>query len=415
TGVGGLLRPRGQAIQPGEILSVDRCVGIGLANHPSIRAGSHAVDAAASRVGQARSGYYPQITLSSGYSKYSLVTDPMNTDVDQYSASATLTQSVYEFGKTWNRVTIQQRFRDAAQADLRDITNQVVFSVKNAYYNVLQARRSVEVLVESVKSFEQHLEQARAFFETGVRSKFDVTKAEVDLSNARLILIRGENLLRVRQAVLNNAMGVADATETEYDIEDTLSIEKLTITLDDAVRKAYENRPDLLAVRAREEAAGESVTLARKGFLPALTGSATYTREAEQLPVDQTGWSVGLTLTFPLFSGFLTSYEVREAKENVNIARANEEGLRQAILLDVKSVFLSLREADERVAVAELTVRQAEENYEIARGRYEAGVSDIIEETDSLVGLRNAKLGLISALADYKIADAALKRAMGEQ
>ena len=248
-----------------------------------------------------------------------------------------------------------------------------------------------------------------------MRSKFDVTKAEVDLSNARLILIRGENLLRVRQAVLNNAMGVADATETEYDIEDTLSIEKLTITLDDAVRKAYENRPDLLAVRAREEAAGESVSLARKGFLPALTGSATYTREAEQLPVDQTGWSVGLTLTFPLFSGFLTSYEVREAKENVNIARANEEGLRQAILLDVKSVFLSLREADERVAVAELTVRQAEENYEIARGRYEAGVSDIIEETDSLVGLRNAKLGLISALADYKIADAALKRAMGEQ
>ena len=141
TGVGGLLRPRGQAIQPGEILSVDRCVGIGLANHPSIRAGSHAVDAAASRVGQARSGYYPQITLSSGYSKYSLVTDPMNTDVDQYSASATLTQSVYEFGKTWNRVTIQQRFRDAAQADLRDITNQVVISVKNAYYNVLRSSR----------------------------------------------------------------------------------------------------------------------------------------------------------------------------------------------------------------------------------------------------------------------------------
>lgn len=413
----------GGVIGKGETLTVERCVRIALGNHPAIIAGTHAVEATRSRVGQARSNFYPQITLSSGYSKYSSVTDPSNTALHQYTGNATLTQSIFEFGRTLNEVTIQQRLRDAAQSDLRDATNQVVFNVRGAYYSVLQARKTAEVLADTVNSFERHLEQARAFFETGVRSKFDVTKAEVDLSNARLNLIRAENALRIARVTLNNAMGVPDAPE--YGIEDNLSFAKYGITFEDAVQRAYANRPDLLALLARKEAAGESVTLARKGYLPTLSGSANYAWQAspELLPTgawssglsEKGGWSAGVTLTFPLFSGFLTGYQLREAKENFNVTKANEEGLRQEVLLDVQQAYLSLQEAEERVGVAELTVRQAEESYEIAKGRYEAGVGGIIEETDALVALRNARLGLIAAQADRKVAEAALLKAMGEQ
>ncbi len=403
----------GGPIEKGEVLTVDRCVKIALEKHPSIIAGTHSVEAASSRVGQARSGYYPQISLSSDYSKYSLAADPTNTVLEQYAANATLSQSIFEFGKTWSQVTIEQRNRDAAREDLRDATNQVVLNVKGAYYSVLQAKKSVDVLADTVTSFEKHLEQAQAFFETGVKSKFDVTKAEVDLSTAQLNLIRGKNALRVARVTLNNAMGMPDAPE--YDIEDDLSFHAYAVAFEEAVQKAYANRPDLTARVARKEAADESISLAQKGFLPALSGNANYTRTDSVYPPEQSGWSAGLTVTFPLFNGFLTHYQVREAKENFNVARANEESLRQQILLDVQQAYLNLHEAEERVGVAELSVRQAEESYDIAKGRYEAGVGSIIEETDALVALRNAKLGLISAQADYKVAEATLKRAMGEQ
>jgi TolC family type I secretion outer membrane protein len=412
------------AIGKGETLTLERCVRIALENHPSIIAGTHAVGAAESRIGQARSNYYPQVTLSSGYTRYSSVADPTNTALSQYTGTASLTQSIYEFGRTWNQVTIEQRFRDAARSDLRDTANLVVFNVKGAYYNVIQSQKTVEVLADTVKSFERHLEQAKAFFETGVRSKFDVTKAEVDLSNARLNLIRAENSLRIARVTLNNAMGVPDAPE--YGIVDSLPFAKYDVTFEDAVQRAYANRPDLLALLARKEAADESVSLVKKGYLPVLSGTASYiweesrdfqseTRFWSPGLTEKSGWSAGVTLTFPLFSGFLTSYQLREARENFNVTKANEESLRQVVLLDVQQAYLNLHEAEERVGVNELTVKQAEESYEIAKGRYEAGVGDIIEETDALVALRNARLGLIAAQADYKVAEAALKRAMGEQ
>jgi TolC family type I secretion outer membrane protein len=402
----------GSAMEGGETLSLDRCIEIALRKSPNILAAYHEVKAGRSRVGQARSGYYPQIAATADYSKYSLSSDPTNAALDQYTATATLTQTIFDFGKTWTQVTIQQRNLDASREDLRNTTSQIVLNVKRAYYGLLQAGKNRDVFKETVAQFEQHLNQAKGFFEIGVRSKFDVTKAEVDLSNAKLSLIRAENALRIARVILNNAMGTPDAPA--YTIEDTLSFRKNPITFEEAKQKAYANRPDLKSAWSRREAAEESISLARKEYFPTLSGNANYTRVSETYPPEQSGWSAGVTLTFPLFSGFLTNHQVREAKENLNILKANEEALRQDILLDVQQAYLNLQEAEERVSVAELTVKQAEENFEIARGRYEAGVGSPIEETDALVALSNAKTNLIAALSDYKIAEAALMKAMGE-
>ncbi len=411
-GVKGADSAGGIEMKGGETLSLDRCIEIALRKSPTILAAYHAVNAGQSRVGQARSGYYPQIAASADYSKYSLSTDPTNAALDQYAATATLTQNIFDFGKTWTQVTIQQRNLDASREDLRNTTSQIVLNVKRAYYGLLQAGKNRDVFKETVAQFEQHLNQAKGFFELGVKSKFDVTKAEVDLSNAKLSLIRAENALRIARVILNNAMGTPDASA--YTIEDTLSFRKNPITFEEAKQRAYANRPDLKSALSRREAAEESISLARKEYFPVLSGNAKYARVGETYPPEQSGWSAGVTFTFPLFSGFLTNHKVREAKENLNILKANEEALRQDILLDVQQAYLNQQEAEERVSVAELTVKQAEENFEIAKGRYEAGVGSPIEETDALVALNNAKTNLIAALSDYKIAEAALAKAMGE-
>jgi outer membrane protein len=406
------------------ILTLDQCIQSALQKHPALLAATGTRNATRSRIGQARSGYFPQINATGGYrySRFAIVGLPTNTlfgqssaqvnEQDQYFAGASLTQDIFNFGKTWKQVTIQQLNTIAAEEDLRDVRGQVVFNVKQAYYGLLQAGKNRDVFLETVKLFEQHLDQARGFFEIGVKSKFDVTKAEVDLGNARLDLIRAENALRIARATLNNAMGSPDAPE--YSIEDTLSFKKNTIVFEEARQKAFTNRPDLNALSIRREASEESISLARKEHMPILSGNARYTRIGESYPPERDEWSAGITLTFPLFSGMLTKHQVREAKENQHVLRANEEILRQSILLDVQQAYLNLQEAGERVEVAGLTVRQAEENFEIARGRYEAGVGSPIEETDALVALSNAKTNHIAALADYKVSEAALIRAMGE-
>lgn len=409
---GAVRTPAAGALSPGDRLSLDQCIEIALRKSPGILAAQSTAEAGRGRIGQARAAYYPQISLSGGYSASVLPPDPTNTRQDLYTASATLNQTIFDFGRTWNQVTVAQRTHDAARSDVRTATAAVVLNVKQAYYGLLRAEKNRDVFRETVGQFEQHLSQARAFYETGVKSKFDVTKAEVDLSNAKLNLIRGENALRIARVTLNNAMGAPEMPA--YTIEDTLSFRKSELTYETAAERAFRNRPELASLTAKRQAAEASLSLARSGYLPTLSGSATYYRQDTLSPPEETGWNAGVTLTFPLFSGFLTTYQVKEASENRNTLTANEEALRQSILLDIQQSFLNLQEAEERVAVAGLTVQQAEENYAIAKGRYEAGVGNPIEETDALVALSNAKTSLIAALADCKIAEASLLRAMGE-
>ena len=78
-----------------------------------------------------------------------------------------------------------------------------------------------------------------------------MTKAEVDLSNAKLNLIRNENAFSIARVTLNNAMGIPDAPE--YTLDEKLSFEKYEITFEDALSKAYENRPDLQSIIAQRD------------------------------------------------------------------------------------------------------------------------------------------------------------------
>ena len=417
-----------EIIKKRESLNLERCVGIALKMHPNIAAAVHNVNANVSRIGQSKANYYPQINWSSSYSRVSSASGRSGSSFssagttsslsgesgsfDQYSTGFSLSQYIYDFGKTPSQVRIQNFNLDSSRSDLENVTEQVIFNVRQTYYGVLQAKRNRDISAETVKQFQQHLEQAKGFYTVGTKPKFDVTKAEVDLSNAKLNLIKSENALRLAVVNLNNAMGIPDAPE--YILEDNLSFQKYNMTFEDALSKAYQSRPDLKAIVAKRQAAGSSMELAKTGYYPVLTGNAAYSWTGEKFPLEH-GWNVGAALSFPLFSGFLTKYQVEEAKANLNVLNANEESQRQTIFSDVQQAYLNLKDAEERIPTAELGVKQAEENFEIANGRYAAGVGNPIEVTDAEVLLSNAKLSYIQALYDYRIAQASLEKAMGLQ
>jgi outer membrane protein len=395
----------------GETLDLQRCIAVALERHPTIRAAAGALVAGESKVGQARSGLYPQLNGSASYSRM----DPANTTVgqvyDSYSSSVSLSQTLFDFGKTSDQVKIQELNRDSSRSDLDNIRTQVSFGVKQAYFGLLQAGRNRDVSREMVGQFQQHLDQARAFFEVGTKPKFDVTKAEVDLSNAKLNLIKAENTSRLARVALNNAMGLPEAPD--YEVADQLSSQRVEIDLNETIRKAYDRRPDLKAIAVKRKSLEQSIELARKGYYPYVTGNAGYGWGGGSFPLDQ-GWSFGAQLNVPLFSGFSTKYQVAEAQANLEVLAANEALLRQTIDQDVKQAWLNLQEAADRGVTAELVVRQATENLELANGRYAAGVGSPIEVTDALVAASNAKMAQISALYDYKLAQSSLEKAAGE-
>ena len=404
-----------ELISKGDVLNLQQCIEIALRIHPNINAATSTIRINESKIGQARAGYYPQLTFQSNYQRIGpSPTSIINTDpYNQYSNTLNLSQTIFDFGKTYDQVQIQSLGKESSQADLQDISGQVILGVKQAYYGYLQAKMSRDVALETVNQFQQHYEIAKAFFETGKSSKIDVTSAEVNLSNAKINLLKAENALRIAKITLTNAMGIMNAPE--YEIKDELAYRPYEVSLEEALQNAYKNRPDLLSTLKKKEGLEKTIDLNKKGYLPVLSGGAAYGYAGNDLAVMDQAWSVGVTLTFPLFTGLSTKYQVDEAKANLDVLKANEDSLMQKVYLQVESAYLSLTEAAERISAGKIIVKQAEETVELAKGRYSAGVGSSIEITDAMITLNNAKMTYITALSDYSVAQANLEKAMGVQ
>jgi outer membrane protein TolC len=402
-------------IAAGEKVGLEKCVEIALKNHPGVLGAMGAYGASRSRVGEARAPYWPQVSASGGYSRNSVPGTTVQTTsrtFNRYQTSVDVNQTLLDFGKTTAQVDVQKWGAEASKEDLKDVRNRIVLGVKQSYYTVVQTRKSREAQAEAVKQFELHLEQAKRFYGVGVRAKIDVTNAEVSLGQAKLTLINAVNAFKVAKVTLNNAMGLPGAPE--YEIEETPAFRDYPIELETALRRGYENRPDLSAAKARSEGAQRSIDVAGKGYYPVLSGNAQYGWSGQELPL-QKGWTLGATLDFPLFSGYLTKYQVEEMRYNLETAKANEATIRQGVTLEIQQAYYNLQGVREKVGVAELTMKQAVENRELAQGRYAAGVGNTIEVTDAVVSEVNARTAWITAQYDYRIAVANLEQAMGER
>jgi outer membrane protein TolC len=407
-----------EMIKKGELLNLERCIEIALKMQPDIVAAKNTVTATETKIGQAKANYYPQINWIAGYTRYAPVPSTSNRfsgtvsrhSFDLYSTYIALNQTIFDFGKTPTQVKIQNLNFDSSRSDLENITEQLVFLVKQAYYGVVQARYNKIVAEDTLKQAEQHLEQAKGFFEAGIRPEFDVTKAEVDLSRAKLYLISAENAVQISIENLNNTIGISEAPK--YVLDENISLLKYEITFEDALKRAYKNRPDLQSLIAKKTASEESIELAKKDYYPQLTGSASYEWAGETFPLEQ-GWNVTAVLSFSVFSGFLTKYQVKESKANFNVLKAVEDSLRQKIFLEVKEAYLTLRAAEDAIPTAKLGVEHAKKNLDIANRRYAAGVGNPIEVTDAEESWANARTSYIQALYDDKVAQGRLEKAMG--
>jgi outer membrane protein len=406
----------GEAVRKGQTLKLDECITIALERLPAILAARATSEADKSLIRQAEASYFPQISWSSSLSRASvgprtsLGISTGSVTYSSYSTGLNLSQNIFDFGKTPAQVKIQRLNYNASLSDIETVIQQALSNVKQAYFGVLQAKRNSDVTEEAVRQFQLHVDQAKGLYEVGLAPKYDVSKAAVDLGNAKINLIKARNAVKVARATLNDAMGVTGTLE--YDVEDNLSFEPYGVSFEDALAQAYKNRPDLTALIAKRQAAESSITLAKTGFFPTLSGSASYDYAGNAFPLAR-GWSLGLSLNVPVFNGFLTTAQVAQSRADLKVIRANEETLRQSVYLAVEQAYLNLQQAEELVPVSQLNVTAAQENFDIANGSYKEGVGDPIQVADASAALISAKIAYIEALYQCKVARAALEQAMG--
>lgn len=406
-------------INPGDPLTLEKALDIGLQKNPTVAGSLYAVKVREAQLGQSRAGYFPKVDGSAGFTRNFEVKDTrdpyylaMFRTYNQNVAYVSLQQMLFDFWRTPTSVNVNRLNVESSRRDLDSSMNTVANTVKSTYYGVLKARRSRDVNVEIVDQYVKHLKITRVFFEAGKKPKYDVTKAELDLSNAELNLIAAQNDLKIAWVNLNNAMGIDN--DAEYAIHDNLAFERYEIGLDEALEKAYQARPDLKSLEAQRDSAEKAVRRAKLDYYPQFNGNAQYNIAGSEYPLGQ-GWYAGVTMSVNLFDGLLTTNKVAEAQANKQSVDAKISAMKLQIMLDVKQAWLGLIKAKQTIDTTNVQIRQAAENLEIVNLRYNAGLATPLEVTDATVSYSQARIANINALFDYKVARASMEKAIGSR
>ena len=396
------------------IISVDDCVKIALENNPSILSQLLSKDIYKNQIAQAWSNYFPTINATVGYSRNDMMVTNFKFPMQKYNLwnmpNVGFNQLIYDFGKTGKQAAIAKKTYEASKETLQSNINEVVYMVKNAYYNQLFLQQQVAVYEDSVLQYQIHLEQAKAYYDIGSKAKIDVSTAEYNLDNTKLTLVQAKNAVETGFAQLTNAMGVPEFGK--FDIQDRLDKRRYDITFDESLKIACDQNPTLLAAKKKMEGSKLLVQSSKVAFLPNLTGFGSYSSGGGE-PAKDYGYQIGAQLSYSNVNLFLLKKQVDEATLTYKKDQADYETQRQKIYLDVKSAFIQLKNAQESIPVARSQMEVAKERYDLASGRYKVGLGDAIELKDSQNTYMNAKLQYYNTLMQYHISAANLERVIG--
>ncbi len=397
-------------------ITLEECLRYALGNNPRIQAAMQDVFASDARIKQAWSAYFPQFGWQTGYTriKQLQLSDALGQNLifnyfvlGQISA----TQMLYDFGVTQNQVTIRKLDNQGYKITLTGTVNDVVCEVKKAYFNLQYTLEAKKVAQEMVERYEAFYNQAKAFYQAGTSPKVDVTIAEVNLSNSKLLLIQAENAVDIAMARLNNSMGMPYANR--YNISDNLKYNPCDITLDQAMKVARESRPEFLLAEVQVEEARQNVKLVKKSYFPQLTIEGQYQIGGRTF-VSNYGYNFGGYLNFPTINGMLIKNEIKEAKALYSKEQANAVNTKNNIYYEVQQAYYAMIERKNSIPVSFLGMKQAKENYELSYGRYKVGVGNPVELKEAQTQYQNALLTYYDSLYQFNAAKADLEKYIGK-
>lgn len=415
-------------------LTLAAAVKLALERHPALHAAGHQAAAAAAAVDQARAAFLPRLDFSEAvtrsdnpvYAFGSLLNQGRFTQadfaVDRLNHPDPLTNwrtniagslPLFMGGRSLLGYQQAQIGHEAAERGRARVEQEVIFGVIRAYYGVLLAQEAQATVDAAVRTAEANLAAAESRYEAGMVVASDALAARVRLARLKEEAIAAANQVRLADAGLNDAMGVA--LDQANRITGRLDLTPLRYQrLDGLETLAREQRPDYRQVALEVERLEKEVLRARGAFLPTLHLMGNYEINNHRFSTDgQDSWSVGVVLNMNLLSGGADRARMVEAQASHQRAAALRERLASAIALEVREAFLALQTARERVTVAKDAVGQAEESLRIVQDRYDNGLTTIVELLDSETALTAARTNLTRALYEAMVGQARLDLSLG--
>lgn len=400
-----------------ESLSLSECLKKATAGNYALKVASHDETIAEENVNLSRSGYLPRIDFQGGYTaqqapqSISLDVRTIETqDADFGFFSASLYQTLYDFGRTGARLDRAKAAKDATAFVYTGLKKEIFLQVVTAYFGILEAQKLLDAAGEEVVQMTDHLRVAKNLYEQGVVTRNDLLQAEVRLASSRQRRLAAANHLENSWLKLNYLTGDKPDHRTDLDRETTLQPASPQEDIQRAILERVEIRAQQKTVEESEQAVKEN----RAGYFPELFAKLGVDYVQNSKVKEQAIMAATVGLKINLFDGLATTSRYRQAVKNRS---RNEDILHQLeaeLMLEYQTAANDAGVASERIAVTEQAIRQGEENLRINKDRYQEQVGTATDVIDAQTLLTQTRTDYLRAVFDYQVAIARVKRALGQ-
>jgi len=434
---GGLQQRRGEAYQrwrrareseeasqtrlKGE-LSLGDALKLALTHNKSLQSALQEEQVSRGRVIEAYSNVLPSLTATAGYTHLDEVPgfdvggqSVAIGDVDNYSAGLEVKQPLFRGGGIPAAWRAARWYSLLANEGVRGAVQGVIYEVAHAYYDTLLAQHLYEVNRDAVESAKAHLRDVQVKRAQGIASDFDVLRAEVDVSLFQADMIQQRNRIHLAKTRLLRAVGVSQ--DSEVTLSGELTYSPMKPVLDEAVRLAYQNRPDLYQAELSVELQQEALRIARSDYWPKVNAWARQQWANPDPHTSEVGWgnawSAGVSVDWPLFDGLgregrVLQERARLRQQDIQLVDAEERAL-----LEIRQAMLSLRDAEEFVESQRMNLDRAKEALRLAQVEYQQGIAEAVTLTEARAALTRARGLYYQAVYGHTVARLDLQRSMG--
>lgn len=402
-----------------EDLTLEDLTAVAICNNPALSADYMALKAKEAALGAAKSGYLPSIEVNGeGSLKGEMEEDKDSVQNEPYSAGVALSWLIYDFGGRSSNIKLNKAYLTSAEHAYDASLQETVLKVHSAYLRVLGAQASLESAQSTMKTYRKSFEESSKRYELGMVSLVDKLQAKTTYEQSVLSVTEAENTLKQNEGNLAVLLNLPPDTQLKLK---KMSADDAVIELEsgndikELMNFALKNRPEIKQKQSDVDAGKAGITSARSSGLPSLSAVAQGSYDdnwKRDLPYKR-GSSVGLKLSWPIFSGFNTSYSVSKAKYEYEQSKESLEDTKISVLNEVWSYYQNYNTAVKSYEISKQILATAEENERVAFRYYEVGKIDILNLLMANSQLADARQGLVNAFYGLLISKADLYRAIG--
>ena len=403
---------------PAQQLTLADAQKIALENHPQIQAATQLAAAASAQVKEVQSLYYPQANgaATGAYAENNsrIAAGFLNSPsvFNKFADGVSVSQLVTDFGRTHELSKSSHFHAQSEQENVVRTRADVLLRVSVSYFGAMRAQSVLRVAEETVKARQLVVDQVSELAKSSLKSGLDVSFAKVDLARAQLLLVQAQNDVQSAYAQLSDALGYPD--QRSFQLVDEPLPGAPPPDVAPLISEALQNRPEIISQGFDVRSAQSYATAERDLWFPTIsaagvTGVVPYRQDSLTSRYAAAGFNVNV----PIFNGRLFNAEHTEAASRAHAQEQFLRDLQNRIAQDVRFAWLNVNSAYQRLSLTQQLLDQTTQAFDLAKGRYQLGLSSIIEISQAQLNLTEAQVEQVSAQYDYESQMANLNYQLG--